>query len=59
VTLDDAALLASLPALAYQASLVFCRMAAATMLLPGLGEQEVPANIRLGLALQLLFIFKI
>jgi flagellar biosynthetic protein FliR len=51
VTADDAALLASLPALAYQACLVFCRMAAASMLLPGLGEQEVPANIRLGLGL--------
>lgn len=51
MTPDDLAFLASLPALAFQASLVFCRMAAATMLLPGLGEQEVPANVRLGLAL--------
>jgi flagellar biosynthetic protein FliR len=50
MTAEEAALLASLPALAFQASLVFCRMAAAGMLLPGLGEQEVPANIRLGLA---------
>lgn len=50
---DDAAFLASLPGLAFQASLIFCRLGAATMVLPGLGEQEIPANIRLGLALLL------
>jgi len=53
VNADDMAFLASLPGLAFQASLLFCRLGAATMLLPGLGEQEVPANIRLGLALLL------
>ena len=53
MTADDTALLASLPALAFQAMLLFCRLGAATMLLPGLGEQEVPANIRLGLGLLL------
>ncbi len=50
---DDMALLASLPALAFQAALLFCRLGAATMLLPGLGEQEIPANIRLCLGLVL------
>jgi flagellar biosynthetic protein FliR len=49
----DAALIASLPALAFQAVLVFARIGAAVMLLPGLGEQEVPATIRLSLGLAL------
>jgi flagellar biosynthetic protein FliR len=53
VTPADAALIASLPALAFQAVLVFARLAAAAMLLPGLGEQDVPATIRLALALAL------
>ena len=47
------ALLASLPALVMQASLLFCRLGAAVMLLPGLGEAEVPATIRLSLGLLL------
>jgi flagellar biosynthetic protein FliR len=46
-------LLAALPALAFQAVLVLARVGAAAMLLPGLGEAEVPANIRLGLGLAL------
>ena len=50
---DDAALLASLPVLVFQASLLFCRLGAAVMLLPGLGESEVPAIIRLCLGLLL------
>ncbi|WP_372618639.1 flagellar biosynthetic protein FliR [Falsiroseomonas sp.] len=54
MTPDDAALIASLPALAFQAVLVFARLGAAVMLLPGLGEQEVPATIRLALGLALL-----
>ena len=49
----DAALLAALPALAFLAMLLFCRLSAAVMLLPGLGEQEIPATIRLGLGLLL------
>lgn len=49
----DMALLASLPALAFQAALLFCRLGAAVMLLPGLGEQEVPATLRLSLGVLL------
>ncbi|MDB5412879.1 MAG: flagellar biosynthetic protein FliR [Rubritepida sp.] len=49
----DAALLASLPALAFHAALILCRMGAAVMLLPGLGEAEVPATLRMALALGL------
>jgi flagellar biosynthetic protein FliR len=51
----DLALLQALPALAFHAALVFCRMAAAVMLLPGLGEAEVPATLRLSLAVLLVF----
>jgi flagellar biosynthetic protein FliR len=54
VTADDLAFLQSLPALAFQAVLVFARLGAAAMLLPGLGEEDVPTTIRLGLALTLL-----
>jgi flagellar biosynthetic protein FliR len=53
VTDSDLALLQSLPALAFQAVLVFARLGAAVMLLPGLGEEEVPAPLRLGLGLAL------
>jgi flagellar biosynthetic protein FliR len=45
---------ADLAALAFQAVLAFARIGAAVMLLPGLGEAEVPANIRLALGLALL-----
>lgn len=48
--------LAELPVLAFQAVLVFARLGAAVMLLPGLGEQEVPATIRLGLGLGLVLL---
>jgi flagellar biosynthetic protein FliR len=51
----DAALLASLPVLAFQAVLILCRLGAAAMLLPGLGEAEVPATLRAALALGLVF----
>jgi flagellar biosynthetic protein FliR len=54
MTEADAALLAQLPALAFQAVLVFARLGAAVMLLPGLGEAEIPAPLRLGLGLALL-----
>lgn len=51
--MSEAELLASLPVLAFQAALLFARIGAAVMLLPGLGEQEVPAPLRLGLGLAL------
>jgi flagellar biosynthetic protein FliR len=54
MTAEDAALLQSLPALAFQAVLAFARIGAAVMLLPGLGEQEVSPTIRLVLGLALL-----
>ena len=55
---EGLALLQTLPALAFQAVLVFARMGAAVMLLPGLGEAEIPAPIRLaiGVALALLLL---
>lgn len=53
MTPADQALLAALPDLAFQAVLLFARIGAAVLLLPGLGEQEVPARIRLGLGLAL------
>jgi flagellar biosynthetic protein FliR len=49
--MEEAAFLAALPGLAFQAALAFARLGAAAMLLPGLGEEEVPASIRLGLGL--------
>ncbi|MBR0649321.1 flagellar biosynthetic protein FliR [Roseomonas terrae] len=51
--MEPPGLLAELPALAFHAALLFARLGAAAMLLPGLGEQEVPAPIRLGLGLGL------
>ncbi len=49
----DQALLQALPALAFHAALVFCRLAAAVMLLPGLGESEIPVQLRLALGVML------
>lgn len=54
--MDEAALLAALPVLAFQAALAFARLGAAVIVLPGLGEQEVPAPIRLGLGLGLVML---
>ncbi|MBY0339205.1 MAG: flagellar biosynthetic protein FliR [Acetobacteraceae bacterium] len=51
--MSDAALIAALPGLAFQAILLFARLAAAAMLLPGLGEAEIPPTLRLVLALLL------
>lgn len=51
--MTEAALIAELPALAFQAVLLLARLGAACMVMPGLGEQEVPAPIRLALALAL------
>jgi flagellar biosynthetic protein FliR len=55
VTAADQALLDALPALAFHAMLVLARMGAAVMLLPGLGEMEVPATLRLSLAVLIVF----
>lgn len=46
-------ILDGLPALAFHAVLVLARVGGAVMLLPGLGEAEVPASVRLGLVLAL------
>lgn len=54
--MEPAGLLAALPLLAFQAMLAFARLGAAAMLLPGLGEQEVPAPVRLGLGLGLVLL---
>lgn len=54
--MDEAAFLAALPGLAFHAVLVFARLGAAVMILPGLGEEEVPANIRIGLGLALVVV---
>lgn len=51
--MTEAALLAALPGLAFGAVLVLARLGAAAMILPGLGEGDVPAPLRLGLALGL------
>jgi len=56
MTPAESALLAALPGLAFQAALLFARLGAAAMMLPGLGEADVPANIRLGLALGLVLL---
>jgi flagellar biosynthetic protein FliR len=56
VTPADAALLEALPGLAFHAVLLLCRLGAAAMLLPGLGEAEVPATLRLALALGLVLV---
>ena len=50
MTADDSALLAALPGWAFAFVLVLARVAAAFMLLPGLGEAEIPAPVRAGLA---------
>ena len=51
--MSDAEALAALPGLAFALMLVLCRVGAAVMLLPGLGEVEAPAVVRAGLALAL------
>ena len=50
---DEAALLAQLPAWAFGFVLVLCRAGCACMLLPGVGEAEVPMLPRAGFALTL------
>ncbi len=56
LALADAALLEALPGLAFHAVLLLCRLGAAAMLLPGLGEAEVPATLRLTLAVALVLV---
>ncbi|MCC7284432.1 MAG: flagellar biosynthetic protein FliR [Acetobacteraceae bacterium] len=51
MTADDQALLAGLPGWAFAFVLVLSRVAAAFMLLPALGEAELPPMVRAGLAL--------
>jgi flagellar biosynthetic protein FliR len=51
MTGDDAALFATLPTWAFAFVLVMARIGAAMALLPGLGEAEPPAVLRVGLAL--------
>ena len=45
-----------LPALAAAFMLVFARIGAMVMLLPGLGEANIPVRVRLGIALALTLI---
>jgi flagellar biosynthetic protein FliR len=47
----------SLPAEVFGAGLVFCRVGAIAMLMPGLGEQSVPPRIRLSFAFVLALAF--
>ena len=51
MTGDDAALVATLPAWAFAFVLVMARIGSAMALLPGLGEADPPAMVRVGLAL--------
>ncbi|WP_426956971.1 flagellar biosynthetic protein FliR [Muricoccus radiodurans] len=54
--MTEAEFLVALPDLAFQAVLLFSRLGAAVMILPGLGEAEVPPQIRLGLGLGLVLL---
>lgn len=54
--MDESAFLAMLPGLAFQAVLAFARLGAAVMVLPGLGEDDVPPSIRLGLGLAVVLV---
>lgn len=51
MTGDDAALLAALPAWSFAFVLVMTRVGAAITLLPGIGEAQPPALVRVGIAL--------
>jgi len=53
VTAADSALLAQLSPWAFAFALVLARISAAIMLLPGIGEVEIPARLRAGFALAL------
>ncbi len=51
--MTEAELIATLPAWAFAFALVLCRCTMAVMLLPGLGEAEPPAILRIGVSLGL------
>ena len=51
--METAALLAQLPAWGFGLVLVFSRVGAACMMLPGIGEAELPGTVRLGFTLAL------
>jgi flagellar biosynthetic protein FliR len=53
VTADDLALVARLPEWAFASALVLARAGSACMLLPGIGEMELPQTVRAGFALAL------
>jgi flagellar biosynthesis protein FliR len=53
MTADDAAFLAQLPGWAFAAGLLIARVGGACMLLPGIGEMELPPTIRAGFTLAL------
>jgi flagellar biosynthetic protein FliR len=54
--MTEAELLAALPDMVFRAILLLARIGAVVMLMPGLGEQEVPTNIRLGLGFALVIV---
>jgi flagellar biosynthetic protein FliR len=54
--MTEAELLAALPGMVFHAILILARIGAVVMLMPGLGEQEVPTNLRLGLGLALVMV---
>ena len=54
--MTEAEWLAALPDMVFRALLMLARIGAVVMLMPGLGEQEIPANIRLGLGLALVMV---
>ncbi len=56
MTAGEAALLAQLPSWAFGFVLVLARAGCACMLLPGIGEAQLPANIRAGFAVTLTFV---
>jgi flagellar biosynthetic protein FliR len=56
VTADEAAFLAQLPTWAFGFVLVLARAGSACMLLPGIGEVQLPATIRAGFAATLTFV---
>jgi flagellar biosynthetic protein FliR len=49
----DAAFLAALPGWAFAFMLVLCRVSAAAMLMPGLGEAAIPTPIRVGISVSM------
>ena len=51
--MNEAELLAALPDMTFRVVLMLARLGAVVMLMPGLGEQEIPGNIRLGIGLAL------